>query len=97
MRDFFPSGRWDEAVQKLLNTDKIGSFGIMHKYGSYILDFHCHVFRTYAITYTFISLINLSNIKLKHAKKEVITGTHTHFALSCLGSLLHQTSRVLPK
>lgn len=36
------SEKWTKAVQKLFNTDQIRYFGIMHMYGSYILNFHCH-------------------------------------------------------
>lgn len=33
--------KWAEVEQKLLNSGKVRCFGIMHKYGSYILNFHC--------------------------------------------------------
>jgi hypothetical protein len=38
------SEKWTEACTKsYLTLIKIKYFGIMHKYGSYILNFHCHV------------------------------------------------------
>lgn len=38
------SEKWIEACTKsYLTLIKIKYFGVMHKYGSYILNFHCHV------------------------------------------------------
>lgn len=88
------SEKWIEACTKsYLTLIKIKYFGVMHKYGSYILNFHCHVY-TFTIIFTFISLVNLLKIKPQHARKRSVTVTCAHSALSCLTSLLKDATKV---